>query len=177
MLVGAATVGGFSTARASAGVAAVRAPNFVLTSPAFQDGGKIPDNFTCSGENASPPLRWRGVPKRTIELALIVEDPDARIGTLVHWVAWGIDPADGHLVEQQIAETVKQGANVTGRSGYTGPCPPNGDPPHRYKFTLYALRAPINLASGASTQELRDAMRGSILGRARLVGLYARPGA
>ena len=157
------------------GASASSRPKMRLSSPAFDPGGEIPDGFTCSGANASPPLRWKGVPKKPEELALVVLDPDAPIGTVVHWLAWGIDPKTGGLPEETLPADVVQGRNQAGRPAYLGPCPPPGDDPHHYKFTLYALSKPLALSEGASLDELRDAMRDAVLARARLVGIYARP--
>lgn len=157
-------------------IAAVAAPasaartKLKLTSPAFKAGGTIPVGFTCEGENASPPLRWKGVPKKTVELALTMEDPDTARGTFVHWVAWAIDPKAGRLPEQSIPSTVKQGSNGVGQSAYLGPCPPTGN--HRYIFTLYALSRPVALAPGATIDELRAAIKGTVNAKTTLVGRY-----
>ena len=143
-----------------------------LTSPAFRDGGQIPTGFTCDGASASPPLRWKGVPKKTVELAVTMEDPDTAIRTFVHWVAWGIDPKAGQLPEQTIPATVHQGKNGAGQNKYLGPCPPSGN--HHYVFTLYALSKPVTLAPTATIGELRAAIKGTVKGKAKLVGRYER---
>ena len=150
--------------------AAAARSKFRLTSPAFAAGGTIPDGFTCDGANASPPLRWKGVPKGTVELAITVEDPDAPGGPFVHWVAWGIDPSAGALPE----ETVPDGV-VDGDPAYRGPCPPPGAEPHRYRFTLYALEKPVELEPGIATiDDLRAAIKGTVKAKAKLVGRYGR---
>ncbi|MEX0664291.1 MAG: YbhB/YbcL family Raf kinase inhibitor-like protein [Acidimicrobiia bacterium] len=141
-----------------------------LTSPAFENRGTIPDGFTCDGANASPPLEWKGVPKGTVELAITLEDPDAPSGTFVHWVAWGIDPEAGALPEETLPPDV-----VEGSPSYFGPCPPPGVDPHRYRFTLYALDEPVDLEAGVATaDDLRAAVKGTVKGKAKLVGLYGR---
>jgi Raf kinase inhibitor-like YbhB/YbcL family protein len=145
-----------------------------LTSPAFEAGRTIPDGFTCDGAGANPPLRWRGTPKGTVELALIVEDPDAPGGTFVHWVAYRIDPDLRALPEDSVPAGVAQGANGVGEPGYLPPCPPAGDDPHRYRFTLYALDAPMVLDLFPTAENLRDAIRSSVIARTRLVGRYGR---
>jgi Raf kinase inhibitor-like YbhB/YbcL family protein len=145
-----------------------------LTSPAFLSGAMIPTGFTCDGQDVPPPLRWSGLPVPTVALALTVEDPDAPGRTFVHWVAWGIDPATPGLPEGVVPAGVHEGRNGAGRDGYLGPCPPAGSEPHRYRFTLYALRRRLVLAPGASIDELRAAIRGLVVGRAELVGRYAR---
>lgn len=143
---------------------------FRLTSPAFAPRGTIPDGFTCDGANASPPLRWKGVPKGTVELAITLEDPDAPSGTFVHWVAWGIDPKAGALPEATLPANV-----VEGDPAYFGPCPPPGAEPHRYRFTLYALDEPVDLEPGTATiADLRAEIKATVKAKAKLVGRYGR---
>ena len=163
---------------AGAGVADARKAKFRLTSPAFAAGATIPEGFTCTGANASPPLRWRGVPRGTVQLALIMDDPDAGIGTFVHWVAWNISPNPPQLPEESIPPDVLQGANGAGRIGYTGPCPPPGSGVHHYRFNLYALSKVPAVAPGTGTDaaELRRAIKGSVLAWTRLVGTFERSG-
>jgi Raf kinase inhibitor-like YbhB/YbcL family protein len=160
---------------ALAGPATAARSKLKLSSPAFANGRAIPSGFTCDGQSASPPLRWKGVPKRTVELAITVEDPDTPIGTFVHWVAWGIDPKAGHLPEQTIPSTVHQGKNGAGGNKYLGPCPPSGN--HHYIFTLYALSKPVTLSSDAGIKDLRAAIKGTVLATAKLVGRYQHPNA
>ena len=105
----------------------------------FAAGGAIPRRFTCVGENVSPPLDWLGVPAGTVEVAVVVDDPDAPRGTYVHWVAVGIDPAHTELAEGALPPGARQGRNSAGKAAYSGPCPPGG-PPHHYRFTVYALK-------------------------------------
>ena len=147
---------------------------FRVRSPAFAPGGMIPTGFTCDAEDVPPPLRWSGVPAGTVELALIVEDLDTGRRPFVHWVAWGIDPAAGGLPEGVVPADVHEGRNGSGRVGYLGPCPPAGRAPHRYRFTLDALRRTLDLGSGATAAALRAAVRGTVLAHAELVGRYER---
>jgi Raf kinase inhibitor-like YbhB/YbcL family protein len=163
-----------SLAVATPAVAAKKAPKFRLTSPAFAKGAAIPDGFTCDGAGASPPLRWKGVPKKAVQLALIVDDPDAPSGTFVHWVAWNIDPGAGELPEQNVPDGVVQGSNSLRTQTYLGPCPPRGDDPHHYRFTLYALSKAPSVAAGTTADELRAAIKPDVLKRTRLVGTYQR---
>ncbi|HZP29539.1 MAG TPA: YbhB/YbcL family Raf kinase inhibitor-like protein [Acidimicrobiia bacterium] len=153
---------------------AAKTPRFHLSSPAFASGAAIPDGFTCDGAGASPPLQWTGVPRKAAQLALIVDDPDAPNGTFVHWVAWNIDPKAGELPEQNVLPTVVQGSNGVQTQKYLGPCPPRGDDPHHYRFTLYALSKAPSLQAGATAAELRRAIRRTVLARTRLVGTYQR---
>ena len=142
-----------------------------LTSPDFEEGGWIPRRHTCDGDNEAPELHWSGVPSGVVELALICEDPDAPRGTFVHWVAWGIDPGAGRLVG---GTGGVQGRNGFDAEGYAGPCPPPGHGPHRYQFTLYALREPVNLEPGAGADELQRLIEGSVVAKATLTGMYER---
>lgn len=145
-----------------------------LVSTEFKDQSRIPQRFTCEGEDISPPLEWSEVPEGSAALALTCEDPDAPRGTFVHWVLWGLDPSMGGLPVGEGAAGAGQGRNDFGRQGYGGPCPPPGHGTHHYQFTLYALRSPITLADGATIAELRQAMEGSVLAEAVLVGIYER---
>src|SRR5919197_6162289 len=118
-----------------------------ITSGAFEEGATIPRRHTCDGENVSPPLAWSGAPEGTRSLALIVDDPDAPVGTFAHWLAWGLDREAGGLGEGERAPS--EGRNDFGRTGYGGPCPPRGHGRHRYFFRLYALAGELDLAAGA----------------------------
>jgi Raf kinase inhibitor-like YbhB/YbcL family protein len=145
------------------------APNTIkLSSPAFADGAAIPKDNSCDGAGKPPALSWSGVPERARELVLVVEDPDARGGTFVHWTAFGI-PADATSVPAGVAG----GKNSSGDEGWTPPCPPGGKP-HRYVFTLYALGRPSGLEAGASAKDVRAALSGGALARGRLTGTYSR---
>ena len=149
-----------------------------LKSSVFSDGADIPRKQTCDAEDVSPVLRWNNVPAGTKALALIVDDPDAPVGTWVHWVIYDL-PADTKELAEGIAKTdtldrgAKQGTNDFQRVGYGGPCPPTG-PPHRYLFKLYALDACTNLKPRVTKQQLLDAIKGHILAEAQLMGRYGR---
>jgi Raf kinase inhibitor-like YbhB/YbcL family protein len=154
-------------------------PNPILdiTSPAFENGGTIPEKYTCTGHNESPELQWTGVPGGTRSLALILDDPDAPIGTFVHWVIYNLSPTvkglpEGVLATASIADS-EQGVNGSGAIGYIGPCPPPGRP-HHYHFRLCALDQKLKLRAGATAHEVEAAMKGHVLGRAELVGIFAR---
>ena len=151
---------------ASAGAA--RTP-FRLTSTAFANGATIPERYTCHGDNLSPPLRWTAPPTATRSLALELHDPDAPLpGGFTHWLGWGIKASARGLRVGQAAPV--EGANGAGEPAYTGPCPPSGV--HRYVFTLYALRAPLTLRTGADRAAFQAALRGKVIARARLVGRF-----
>jgi Raf kinase inhibitor-like YbhB/YbcL family protein len=145
-----------------------------LTSSAFDDGGTIPERFSCDGDDVSPPLAWSGVPDDARELALLVDDPDAPGGTFVHWVLFKL-PADRDGLEAaELPQGARQGENSSGDTGYAGPCPPKGDEPHHYEFTLYALSAPLDLPNGAAADEVRDAVGRAAVARGQIVGRFGR---
>lgn len=140
-----------------------------LTSPDFRDNQLIPSKFTCEGKDINPALAIEGIPTGTQSLAVIVDDPDAPMGTWVHWVLFDI-PVVSRIEEDSVPG--KQGINNAGGRNYHGPCPPSGT--HRYFFKIYALSKMLNLREGISKAELEKAMQGSILDKAELIGLYKR---
>ena len=149
-----------------------------LTSSDFSAGGNIPTEFTCDGADSSPALKWTEPPEGTKSLALIMDDPDAPVGTWVHWVTYNLPPAtrelpQGMLAHPRLANGALNGRNDFRRLGYGGPCPPPG-PAHRYFFKLYALDLKLAAGPGLSKQELEKAMQGHILARAELMGRYMR---
>lgn len=153
---------------------------FRLTSSAFGDGERIPDKYTCVGEDVSPPLRWEGAPEGTKTFALIVEDPDAPGGTFIHWVLFNIPGDVTELPEgvepiEKLQNGAIQGVNDFQRLGYRGPCPPPGKP-HRYFFVLKALDRELSLGSGVTKQrlELEIEKIGGPLAEAKLMGTYGR---
>ncbi|TDC75541.1 YbhB/YbcL family Raf kinase inhibitor-like protein, partial [Actinomadura sp. 7K507] len=125
--------------------------------------------------DASPEVRWSGVPAACLELVLTCEDPDAPGGTFVHWALAGIPPERDGLGAGEERPRIAKGRNGFGENGYGGPQPPAGDPPHRYVFTLYALRRPSGLTSGFSADDLRAALKdNTVLATSTLIGTYAR---
>ncbi len=151
-----------------------------ISSPAFDEGERIPEKYTCDGEDVSPPLAVSDVPSEAESLALIVDDPDAPGGTFVHWVIWNIPPDVTEIPEAvPTKKTVpsldgaRQGRNDFRDIGYRGPCPPSG-PAHQYRFQLFALDQLLELSPGASKQDLDDAMEGSIRAEDTLTGTYGR---
>ena len=148
-----------------------------LSSSAFQNGQPIPSLYTCDGQNASPALTWSGVPEGTKSLALVAEDPDAPLGTFVHWVVYSIPLAatglqGGFTTDPHTPDGTQQGTTDFGQTGYGGPCPPSGS--HRYIFKLYALDKEPLLDDGATSAQLTQAMQGHILAQAQLMGTYRR---
>ncbi|MDI6776717.1 MAG: YbhB/YbcL family Raf kinase inhibitor-like protein [Syntrophales bacterium] len=148
-----------------------------IKSTAFKEGGMIPAKYTCDGVDVSPPLEWSNFPKETKSFALICDDPDAPMGTWVHWVIYDIPAGITQLPEnvapqRELASGGKQGTNDFRKIGYGGPCPPRGE--HRYYFKLYALDGATDLKPGATKEQLLKAMKGHILAEAQLMGKYKR---
>jgi hypothetical protein len=147
-----------------------------ITSTAFSQGQPIPADYSCDGKGKSPPLAWSGAPQGTRSFALIMDDPDAPMGTFVHWVIYGIPASSSGLPEAvskeaKLADGSIQGPSTMGRAGYTPPCPPGGT--HRYFFKLYVLDVAID-AAGLGKDQLLTAMQGHILAQGELMGTYTR---
>jgi len=149
-----------------------------VSSTVFDEGDTIPKDYTCDGKDISPPLNWSGVPDSTQSFVLISDDPDAPVGTWVHWVLFDI-PADlsglpeGVPKSPSVARVGTQGNNDFRKMGYNGPCPPRGKP-HRYFFKLYALDIELNLEPGATKAAVEKAMGDHILSEGQVVGKYGR---
>lgn len=151
-----------------------------ITSGAFGEGERIPRAHTCDGADASPPLVIEGVPAAARTLALVVDDPDAPAGTWVHWLIWNI-PADRSIPPDVPRDPdvptltgACQGVNDFGDLGWSGPAPPRGRGPHRYRFTVFALDGALGLQPGADRAALDAAMEGRVLDRARITAVYER---
>jgi Raf kinase inhibitor-like YbhB/YbcL family protein len=140
-----------------------------LSSPAFGNNQSIPSKYTCQGEDINPQLVIEGIPEEAKSLALIVDDPDAPIGTWVHWVVFDM-PLFASIKENSIPG--KQGVNDFGKRNYGGPCPPSGT--HRYFFKIYALDRELDLKEGIDKATLEKAMQNHILAQAELIGLYKK---
>lgn len=150
-----------------------------LSSDAFVNGQSIPAKYSCVGKNISPAIAWTEPPAGTQSFALIVDDPDAPMGTWVHWVLFNI-PADTRNLPEDLPITGKNvdpnaifvGNNSSGKTGYDGPCPPSGT--HRYYFKLYALDTVISLLPGATKEQVLKEMEGHILGQGELMGTFSK---
>ena len=144
----------------------------------FKNGEFIPKKYTCDGEDVSPPLELVNLSPKAKSIAIIVEDPDAPMGTFTHWIIWNIPPMndipEGIPKGKEISEPFKayQGRNDFGEFGYGGPCPPKGKP-HRYLFKVYVLDTTLDLKD-ATKDELLKAMEGHVIQYGELVGLYGR---
>lgn len=141
-------------------------------SPVFQHKQMIPSLYTCQGKDISPPLLIADVPSDAKSLAFIMDDPDASVGTWVHWVFWNL-PVSTTEIAENATLSVPQGRTDFGFSRYGGPCPPSGT--HRYFFKLYALDVSLDLPAGSTKSDLEKAMAGHILEMAELIGLYKKP--
>ena len=143
-----------------------------LTSDAFANGQSIPAKYTCTGRNISPALAWNETPSGTRSFALIMDDPDAPLGTWVHWVLFNI-PAEARSLQENIdTSAMSVGKNSWGDLGYGGPCPPGGT--HRYYFKLYALDSTLNLRPGATKEQMLQEMKGHILAQGELMGTFSK---
>jgi Raf kinase inhibitor-like YbhB/YbcL family protein len=145
-----------------------------VSSPEFAESETIPVKYTCDGGDVSPPLSWTGVPGETMELALVVDDPDAAGGTYVHWVLFGLDPSLTGLEAGVVPAGGRQAANSAGDAAYKGPCPPRDDDPHRYRFTVYALDGEIAAADGASAGDVLDRVRETAVAKGTLTATFDR---
>jgi len=143
-----------------------------LASPSFDDGAALPKRFTCDGEGVSPPLAVSDPPAKTRELALVVEDPDA--DGFVHWMMLRIPPETALIGEGRVPRGAVEIENGFGDRGWGGPCPPEGDEPHRYVFAMYALDAPLGLKKDPSPDEVHEALAEHALARGTLRGRFGR---
>jgi Raf kinase inhibitor-like YbhB/YbcL family protein len=142
-----------------------------VSSPTFKNEGEIPSEFTCDGLDLSPPLSITDVPKETLTLSIIMDDPDAPMGTFTHWVVWNIPSNKTQFTKGEKFDFV-QGRTSFGTTGYGGPCPPSGT--HRYFFRIYALDIKLDLRQGSNVKDLQTAMLEHVLAEATLMGRYSR---
>ena len=154
---------------------------FKLISPAFAPNGSIPSQYTCDGDDISPPLAWSDVPSGTRSLALIMDDPDApdpakpqRV--YVHWVVYNIPAFTLKLplnaANIGLPNRARHSTNDWEKQTYGGPCPPIGR--HRYFFKLYALDAELQGLKHPTKAELEQAMEGHLVGHVELIGTYEK---
>ena len=175
--------------RAGAGKLAIAQPDLgtfetlAVSSPAFADGGRLPERFTADGSGVSPPLLWSGVPEGTAMLALLVEDADTPAPVpLAHAVVWGLPAQTVRLAEGAMARDgagSAEGGDV-GRNSFRGegwlpPDPPTGHGVHRYVFQLFALRAGAgDPGQSPGRSAVIEAMAGRVLAAGVLTGTYSR---
>jgi Raf kinase inhibitor-like YbhB/YbcL family protein len=149
-----------------------------IRSTAFEDGEMIPSQYTCDGDDVSPPLTWLGVSEEAKSLALIFEDIDSVEGVWSHWVVFDVPPDVNMLPEavspsKTLSKGGAQGRNDFGNFGYGGPCPSDGKT-HRYVIRLYTLDTELGLEPGATREEVLDCVEGHILQQSELMGRYRR---
>lgn len=143
-----------------------------VASPAFQEGGTIPEKFSRNGQNVNPELRIEGAPAEAKSLALIVDDPDAPVGLFTHWLVWNIDPKAAEIAENSVPKGGVQGTNDFPGQHYDGPQPPSGT--HRYYFKIFALDRTLDLKPGAKRREVDAAMKGHVIAQGQLMGKYSK---
>jgi len=141
----------------------------IITSPVFKNNEMIPRKYTCDGADVNPPLNIRGIPVKAESLVLIVDDPDAPMGTWDHWIVWNIAPAE--KIEEDSVPGV-EGSNDFRRNSYGGPCPPSGT--HRYFFKVYALDTKLDLRPKSRKKDVERAMKGHTIAQGEIIGLYRR---
>ena len=165
-----------------------QAAGFMLNSPDIQANGMIPPSFEyqgfgCAGDNTSPALKWRGAPKNTKAFAVTVYDPDAPSGSgWWHWMVINI-PADVHELaanagavgDANVPQGARQIRSDFGTTGWGGMCPPQGDKPHHYTFTVYALKDKLDVPADATAALAGYMIHGNSLGKASFTARYGRP--
>ena len=165
-----------------------QAAGFVLGSPTVKPGSMLAEaqvfnGFGCSGKNISPALSWHGAPAGTKSFAVTVYDPDAPTGSgWWHWVVYNIPAGTTQLAEGAGAADGKglpagsaMGRTDFGSAAFGGACPPAGDKPHRYVFTVYALKTDkLDIPADASAALVGFMIHGNMLGSAKFTALYGR---
>ena len=171
LLAAAALVAGCGDGERLSGDELPRSPaSLRVSSPAFTDGSRLPERYTCDGAGDEPVVRAGTVPPSTSELVLVVSDPDAPGGTYVHVTRYGIDPRGDGSVDHG----GREGRNSAGDTGWTPACPPEGDDPHRYVWSVYALREPSGLEAGAEPGEVTAQLRDGVLASGTIIARYSR---
>lgn len=156
-------------------------PDGTIRTAAFARGEPIPEKYTCEGEDVSPELTIADVPDDAAALAVVVDDPDAPAGTFTHWLLWNV-PAETVEIPEAIDRTeevteldaASQGENDFGEVGYRGPCPPEGDSPHEYRFTLYVLDDELDVEAGSPRPDVQDELDAKTRDSDQFTGTFAR---
>lgn len=144
--------------------------DITVTSPMVREGEALPARYTCTGEGASPPLRWSGLPADTESLALVVDDVQASGDAAVHWVVYGIDPDNPEIPEASVRPPAQQGQNSFGHAAYEPPCPEEGIE-HEFRFTIYALSENPELSEAVALDVALGAIASRTLARGRLTAV------
>ena len=146
---------------------------FELSSPAFKNAGIIPSVYTCHGHNTSIPLRWKGVPKRTKSLVIIMLDQDVPRNGWYHWAVYNIPPTTTRLKDNYHPQKpIQVAGNSWKNAEYQGPCPPADE--HHYIIQLYALDKKLS-DTPTTTLQLREKMRNHILASTEIMGRSVAP--
>lgn len=146
--------------------------SIAVSSNDLTDGGTVPADFTCDGDEVSPQLAWDAVPDDAAVLALVVDDPDAPSGTFTHWVVLDIPTTTSATNRGEVPAGGTVGLNSAGEASYAGMCPPDGS--HDYRFTVFALDAPTGLESGASVEDAMAAVNEHVVAFGRITASYSR---
>ncbi|MCC6208460.1 MAG: YbhB/YbcL family Raf kinase inhibitor-like protein [Gammaproteobacteria bacterium] len=172
----------------SVGISAADAAAFTLSSPTIPEGGTLTmdqvfNGFGCTGNNVSPALEWRGAPEGTKSFAITVYDPDAPTGSgWWHWVVYDIPAAvtalpagAGGADVAMLPSGAVQGRTDFGAAGFGGACPPPGDKPHRYIFTVHALKVEkLDVPADATAALVGYMLNANLLGKASFTATYGR---
>jgi Raf kinase inhibitor-like YbhB/YbcL family protein len=149
-----------------------------VKSSAFAANGMIPDKYSAYFQDVSPEISWSNVPQNAKSLVLMVEDPDASLKPVTHWLVANIAPTvtgfSENMMKTEMVNGAMQGGNHNGNPGYYGPMPPPADKPHGYHFQVFALDTMLKLPSGYNRQALLDAMKGHVIAKGEIVGMYQR---
>jgi Raf kinase inhibitor-like YbhB/YbcL family protein len=153
--------------------------SMILSSDAIGSSGTLDPRYTCDIDNSSPELQWQNAPTGTAGFAVIAEDPDAPSGLFTHWIIYNIPGSVHHLPagippQESLPNGIRQGINSFGKLGYSGPCPPVGDPPHRYFFHLLALSQLPAVPHRIMREPLLSQLEPFIIARTSIMGIYQR---
>jgi len=169
----------FALEAIAAGIArSEQRPQIAIGSQVFTPAGRIPDQYTCVGADASPPLAWSGAPAGAKGLVLIVDDPDAPSGSFTHWIVYNLPPtitglSAGVPRAEALSQGGRQGLNDFGRVGYNGPCPPPGRA-HHYHYRIFALDQLLHFDAEPNAEMVRTAMRTHVLAEGETTGIFSR---
>lgn len=149
--------------------------SLTVTSSSFKNGDAIPARFTCDGANVSPDIQWSALPAGTKSIAIVVDDSDTP-ALFTHWLAYGISASTHDMPESSSTPSTRlghaaEGINNFGNVGYGGPCPPSGT--HHYNFRVYALDIDLILPSGQSKDQLAEAVKGHVLAKGLITGVFS----
>ena len=145
---------------------------FELISAVFRNGGAIPPQYTCKGQNVNPPLSFFNPPAGSQSMTLVVHDPDAVSGDYLHWLVYDIPPGSDGIPVNNVPVGAIQGKNGAGKAVYAGPCPPKGTGTHHYIFDLYALDKTLDLPAGSSLDDVLAAQKDHVLAKCTTTGLF-----